>query len=119
MQEILSQRRDVRQRHAPTAEAGLAMVLAEPPDLVLMDINLPGIDGYEALAVLRANPDTAHIPVLAVSANAMKGDDARAMDAGFDGYVVKPVDVAVLNAQIDVLLKSGRPAKAPGISAAH
>jgi CheY-like chemotaxis protein len=104
MQEILAQRADVRQRHAATGEEGLAMAIEEPPDLVLMDINLPGMDGYEALAALRASASTAHVPVLAVSANAMMGDEDRALDAGFAGYVVKPVDVAALHAQIDRLL---------------
>jgi len=106
MQEILAQRSDVRQRHAATGEEGLAMAIEEPPDLVLMDINLPGMDGYAALAALRANPSTARIPVLAVSANAMMGDENRAMDAGFAGYVVKPVDVAALHALIDRVLNT-------------
>jgi len=106
MQEILAQRADVRQRHATTGEEGLAMAIEEPPALVLMDINLPGMDGYAALAALRANPSTAQVPVLAVSANAMMGDEARALDAGFAGYVVKPVDVASLHAQIDRLLNA-------------
>ncbi|MBL0151899.1 MAG: response regulator [Ideonella sp.] len=117
MQEILAQRSDLRQRHAATGEEGLAMAIEEPPDLVLMDINLPGMDGYQALAALRANPGTAHIPVLAVSANAMKGDEDRALAAGFAGYVVKPVDVAALHAQIDALLNG--PASAAAPTAAH
>jgi signal transduction histidine kinase/CheY-like chemotaxis protein len=111
MQEVLRQRGDVRQAHAASAEEGLAMAVLDVPDLVLMDINLPGMDGFAALAVLKSDRRTAHIPVLAVSANAMNGDAERAIEAGFVGYVVKPLDLAELNAQMDALLKALVPSR--------
>lgn len=107
MAQLLDLRGDVRLLEAESAELALTMALAEPPDLVLMDINLPGMDGYTALRALRADPRTAGIPVIAVSANAMVGDREAALDAGFMGYVLKPVDVGELNVQIDAALRRG------------
>lgn len=78
---------------AENAEDGLALARSEGPDLVLMDIQLPGIDGVEALGRLRADPRTADIPVLAVTAFAMKSDRERFLAAGFDGCLEKPIDV--------------------------
>jgi CheY-like chemotaxis protein len=78
---------------ARTAEDGIALAASEPPDLVLMDLQLPGIDGMEALRRLRESPRTADIPVVAVTAQAMKQDRERALQAGFDGYVEKPISV--------------------------
>jgi|CXWL01.1.fsa_nt_gi signal transduction histidine kinase len=104
MEHILAQRGDVRMSEAGSAELGLEMAMAQLPALVLMDINLPGMDGYAALAALKADPRTARVPVVAVSANAMKGDQERALAAGFAGYVVKPIDVRTLHALLDSLL---------------
>jgi two-component system cell cycle response regulator DivK len=78
-------------RVARTAEDGITLAVKEPPDLVLMDLQLPGMDGMEALRQLRENPRTADIPVVAVTAQAMKQDRERALDAGFDGYLEKPI----------------------------
>ena len=78
---------------ARDAEAGIELARSQRPDVVLMDINLPGMTGFEALAALRADALTASIPVLAVTAYAMKDDRARILAAGFDGYLEKPVDV--------------------------
>ena len=80
-------------RAARTAEDGIALAASELPDLVLMDLQLPGIDGMEALRRLRESPQTADIPVVAVTAQAMKHDRERALQAGFDGYVEKPISV--------------------------
>jgi CheY-like chemotaxis protein len=85
---------------ATTAEEGIDLAAAHRPSLVLMDVQLPGIDGVEALERLRADDRTAAIPVLAVTAQAMSGDRERFADAGFDGYLSKPVDVLEL---IDVV----------------
>ena len=85
---------------ATTAEHGIELAAAHRPDLVLMDVQLPGIDGVEALDRLRADQRTAAIPVLAVTAQAMRGDRERFADAGFDGYLAKPVNVLEL---IDVV----------------
>jgi two-component system cell cycle response regulator DivK len=80
-------------RTARTAEDGISVAASELPDLVLMDLQLPGIDGMEALRRLRGSPLTASIPVVAVTAQAMKHDRERALEAGFDGYVEKPISV--------------------------
>lgn len=101
MQGIFAVRADMELRDAHTAELGIELAWADPPALILMDINLPGMDGYEALARLRADPRTAQVPVLAVSANAMKGDQARGMQAGFAAYIAKPVDIPALFAAVD------------------
>ena len=90
---------------APDAESGLALAREQRPDLVLMDINLPGMTGIEALAHLRADAGTAAIPVAALTAYAMKDDRARILAAGFDGYLSKPVDVRALPAQVEALLQ--------------
>jgi CheY-like chemotaxis protein len=87
-------------RAARTAEDGLDLAASEPPDLVLMDLQLPGIDGMEALRRLRESPQTADIPVVAVTAQAMKHDRERALEAGFDGYVEKPISVREFPGQV-------------------
>lgn len=78
---------------AQDASSGLEMARREKPDLILMDIELPGMDGLEATRILKNDPVTAGIPVLAVTAYAMKGDAEKALDAGCDGYVSKPIDI--------------------------
>ncbi|MEO6527397.1 MAG: response regulator [Gemmatimonadaceae bacterium] len=76
---------------ATDAEAGLALARGEHPDLVLMDIQLPGMDGLEATAQLKADESTRSIPVIALTALAMKGDEERIRAAGCDGYIAKPM----------------------------
>jgi two-component system cell cycle response regulator DivK len=78
---------------AGTAEDGIALAQAHSPDLVLMDIQLPGMSGIEALGVLRANPATAHIPVIAVTASVMQQDRKLITEAGFDAYIGKPINL--------------------------
>lgn len=78
---------------AETGERALELVAEHVPDLVLMDIQLPGIDGIEALRRLRADERTASVPVLALTAQAMRGDRERFLAAGFDGYISKPIDI--------------------------
>ena len=91
--------RDLLQVHgyrtleATSAEDALELAAAQLPALVLMDVQLPGIDGVEALAQLRSRAATASMPVLALTAQAMRGDQERFLEAGFDGYVAKPVDI--------------------------
>jgi CheY-like chemotaxis protein len=77
---------------AETANAGLRLAAAERPDLILMDIQLPGMSGYDATRRLKAEPATAGIPVVAVTAHAMQGEEARAREAGFDAFLTKPID---------------------------
>ncbi|MCA3239662.1 MAG: PAS-domain containing protein [Rubrivivax sp.] len=108
MQGMLGQRPGIELELAALPEEGLAMAHAAPPALVLLDIQLPGIDGFEVLARLRADALTAGIPVIAVSANAMPADRARAQAAGFDEYVTKPIDLDSLLAAVDRWL-DGRP----------
>jgi two-component system cell cycle response regulator DivK len=87
-------------RVARTAEDGITLAVSEPPDLVLMDLQLPGIDGMEALRRLRESPRTADIPVVAVTAQAMKQDRERALAAGFNGYIEKPISVRAFPGQV-------------------
>lgn len=76
---------------ATNAEAGMALARREQPDLVLMDIQLPGMDGLQACALLKAGEATRDIPVIALTALAMKGDEERIRAAGCDGYIAKPL----------------------------
>lgn len=80
---------------------GVAMAEREKPDLILMDINLPDIDGIEATKRIKSKPDIAHIPVVALTANAMYGDEERILAEGSDGYISKPVSKAKLLEVID------------------
>ena len=75
---------------ATDGEAGIAMAMQHRPDLILMDIQLPVIDGYEATRRIKAEPSLAHIPIIAVTSYALSGDDVRAREAGCDSYVAKP-----------------------------
>jgi CheY-like chemotaxis protein len=78
---------------ARSGEQGVALAREHAPDLVLMDLQLPAMDGTEALRILRDDPQTREIPVVAVTAFAMKDDRERALDAGFDSYLEKPISV--------------------------
>ncbi len=89
--------------------SGVEMARSERPDLVLMDLGLPVLDGWEATRLLKANPATCDIPVIALSAHAMSGDRAEALDAGCDDYDVKPVEWPRLLTKIKALLAPGRP----------
>jgi two-component system cell cycle response regulator DivK len=85
---------------AESAERGIELAHTRLPSLVLMDVQLPGVGGVEALGLLRGDARTAAIPVLAVTAQAMSGDRERFLGAGFDGYVSKPVDIVQLLAVV-------------------
>ena len=104
MEGMLAQRPGLRLHLASLPETGLAMARQLRPDLVLLDIQLPGIDGYEVLRRLRADPATRAIPVVAVSANALPSDLDPAASAGFADYVTKPLDLQRLLAVVDRLL---------------
>jgi len=95
-------------RVARTGEDGITSAVSEPPDLVLMDLQLPGIDGTEALRRLRESPRTADIPVVAVTAQAMKHDRERALEAGFNGYIEKPISVRAFPDQVRGFLSGGQ-----------
>jgi two-component system cell cycle response regulator DivK len=97
-----------RTLEATTAADGIAQATAAAPDLVLMDVQLPDLNGIEALARLRAEPRTAAIPVVAVTALAMPADRERILAAGFDGYLVKPIAIRELAGQVADYCARGR-----------
>ena len=99
--------RGFRVLEARTAEQGLALAAEHRPDLVLMDIQLPDLDGTAALGRLRADPRTAAIPVVALTAFAMKEYRARFLGAGFDGYLAKPIDIRAFPDQVRAFLERG------------
>jgi two-component system, cell cycle response regulator DivK len=90
---------------AQSGEEGVEMAGNRTPDLILMDLQLPGIDGVEALRLLRENPNTRAVPVVAVTAFAMENDRIQALLAGFDGYIEKPISVRALPSQVKTLLQ--------------
>jgi len=89
---------------AVDAESGLTVARDQQPDLILMDVQLPGMDGYAATAILKGDPATAAIPVIALTALAMKADEERSRNAGCDAYIAKPLRYQELFALIDSLL---------------
>ena len=111
VEEIIRFRSDLRMLSAPDAHLGIELARAHRPDVILMDINLPGLSGVDALKILRSLPETAHIPVIAVTANAMPRDVSAGLHSGFFRYITKPINIDELNAAIDSAL---RPARAPG-----
>jgi two-component system cell cycle response regulator DivK len=85
---------------AVTGEEGVTLAQSERPDLILMDIQLPGLDGYEATKRIKAKPDLRQIPIIAVTSYALSGDDVKAKQAGCDDYVTKPFSPRALLAKI-------------------
>lgn len=85
---------------AVTGEEGLTLAATHAPDLILMDIQLPGLDGYEVTRRVKADPALRHIPVIAVTSYALSGDEVKAMEAGCDAYITKPFDPVELLAKI-------------------
>jgi CheY-like chemotaxis protein len=109
VEEVLAARGDVRLLTAPDARLGIDLARTHMPEVILMDLNLPGLSGKDALALLRADGATRHIPVIAVTANAMANDRSLGLSAGFFRYVTKPIDIERFNEAIDEALKSVRP----------
>ncbi len=85
---------------ATDGEQGVAMALSERPDMILMDLSLPVLDGWQATRQIKATPDTKHIPVIALTAHAMAGDREKALSAGCDDFDTKPVELPRLLAKI-------------------
>jgi CheY-like chemotaxis protein len=92
---------------ANDGRAGVETAIAERPDLILMDMNMPHLDGWEATRQLKAQPDVAGVPVIGLTAHALEGDRERALEAGCADYHTKPVDFPKLMAQIEALLQRG------------
>jgi CheY-like chemotaxis protein len=93
---------------ADNGQEGVALAASEVPDLILMDMSLPILDGWEATRQIKAKVETGHIPVIALTAHAMVGDREQALDAGCDDYDVKPIDIDRLVAKIDTHLARPR-----------
>jgi CheY-like chemotaxis protein len=93
-------------QEAHSGEEGLRLARLEPPSLILMDLRMPGMDGYAALRALRADPRTAHVPTVALTAQAMNGDEQAVLAAGFDGYISKPIDTRTFFTTVARLLGS-------------
>ena len=93
VEQLIARRPDMRLLSAGDGTHGIALARIHQPEVILMDINLPGISGIQALKILREDPATAHIPVLAISANAMPHDIKKGLEAGFFRYLTKPIKV--------------------------
>jgi signal transduction histidine kinase/CheY-like chemotaxis protein len=104
VQEIVRFRPDLRLLPASDGHVGLSLARAHLPDIILMDLNLPGLDGFELLRELRRDPRTAAIPAIALTANAMQSDIERGLAAGFVRYLTKPLDIARFSEAIDATL---------------
>ena len=105
VEDLIARRPDIRLLTAMDGNRGVEVARASLPDVILMDINLPGISGIQALKILRADPATAHIPVVAISANAIPRDIEKGLEAGFFRYLTKPIKVNEFMDALDVALK--------------
>jgi PAS domain S-box-containing protein len=106
VEQLIARRPDLRLLSAADGNLGIEFARACLPEVILMDINLPGISGIEALKILRADPTTAHIPIIALSANAVPRDIEKGLEAGFFNYLTKPIKVNQFMDALDVALKS-------------
>lgn len=102
--QLLGRRSDIKMLSAEEPVSGLELAKQYKPDLILLDINLPGINGFEVLKHLREQDSIRDKPVIAVSANAMPKDIKRGLEAGFDDYVTKPIDIIKLLQTVDMHL---------------
>jgi two-component system cell cycle response regulator DivK len=98
------QRKGYEVAQAVDGQQGLEAARAEKPDLILMDMSLPGLDGWEATRLLKADPETRGIPVIALTAHAMAGDREKALEAGCDDYDTKPIEWPRLLAKVEAAL---------------
>lgn len=99
---------------AITGTEGVEQARVNRPDLILMDISVPELDGWEATAIIKADPRTKDIPVIAVTAHALPGDEERSLQAGCDGYLAKPIPPAALIAEVDRRFGRSTSSYAPG-----
>lgn len=100
---------DFHVEEAESAMTGIAMAQQSPPDLILMDLSMPEMDGLTATRRIRNIDDLQHIPIIALTANVMEGDKERTLEAGCDGYIRKPIDVDRLPDEVFQYLKRSRP----------
>jgi len=105
VEDLIARRPDIRLLTARDATRGIEIARAELPDVILMDINLPGISGLKALKILSEDPTTANIPVVALSANAIPRDIEKGLEAGFFRYLTKPIKVNEFMNTLDIALK--------------
>ena len=110
VEQLVARRPDLRLLSAADAELGIEFARSYQPEVILMDINLPGISGTAAMKILGRDPSTAHIPIIALSANAMPRDIENGLNAGFFGYLTKPIKVNEFMDALDVALKFSRSA---------
>ena len=106
IEQLVARRSDLRMLSAADGRLGIQFARAHQPDMILMDIHLPGISGIDAMKILRADPLTAHIPIIALSANALPSDIANGLAAGFFGYLTKPIKLDEFMDHLDLALKS-------------
>ncbi|MFW5691850.1 MAG: response regulator [Chloroflexota bacterium] len=90
----------IQVEEADSAVVGINMAVDNPPDLILMDISMPEMDGLTATSHIRQHPQISHVPIVALTANVMEGDRDRSLDAGCDGYISKPIDVDTFAQQV-------------------
>lgn len=105
VEKLIARRPNLRLLSAGNATLGISLAREHQPEVILMDINLPGISGLTALKNLRGDPQTQHIPVIAISANAMPHDIQRGLEAGFFSYVTKPIKVGHFMSALDLALE--------------
>ncbi len=113
VEQIVARRPDLRLLSAADGDLGIEFARAYLPEVILMDINLPGLSGIEAMKILRADPLTAHIPIIALSANALAHDIEKAIAAGFFNYLTKPIKVNAFMDALDLALKLAQPGADP------
>jgi CheY-like chemotaxis protein len=105
VEDLIARRSDISLLSASDASSGIEIARASRPDAILMDINLPGISGIQALKMLADDPLTAHIPVIALSANAIPRDIEKGLEAGFFRYLTKPIKVSEFMDTLDMALQ--------------
>jgi CheY-like chemotaxis protein len=115
VEDIIARRPDIRLLSAMDGNLGIQIARAAQPDVILMDINLPGISGVKALRILAEDPATAHIPVIALSANAMPRDISKGLEAGFFRYLTKPIRVDEFMETLDVALTYAKTRPRPAL----
>jgi CheY-like chemotaxis protein len=108
VEQLVARRADLRMMSATDGKQGVDIARSFLPEVILMDINLPGLSGIEAMQILRADPSTSHIPIIALSANAVPRDVEKGIEAGFFSYLTKPIKVDRFMDALNVALRSAQ-----------